>query len=92
MLSATPGFIRQLHQMQSLPYSLSPIKLPRKPPLRQEAFFATILTGDFAHKVQAIEGTPQNHQYRTRESDFEQGGTRGQESSVGRKRGVSCPL
>ena len=28
----TPGYIRQLHQMQSLPYSLSLIKLPRKPP------------------------------------------------------------
>ena len=32
MLSETPGYIRQLHQMQSLPYSLSLIGLSRKPP------------------------------------------------------------
>ena len=37
MLSETPGFIRQLHQMQSLPYSLSPIGLSRKPPFEDRS-------------------------------------------------------
>ena len=37
MLSETPGYIRQLHQMQSLPYSLSPIGLSRKPPFENRS-------------------------------------------------------
>ena len=44
------GDIRQLHQMQSLPCEHFPLLDSHvNPPLRAEAFFATILIGDSAH-------------------------------------------
>ena len=41
------------------------------PPLGTEAFFATILTENFAHTSAGSEKDPrQNHQYRTRDAEF----------------------
>ena len=80
LTSSKPWITSGSCSRQSLPYSLSLLNSHANPPLGTEAFFATILIGDFAHTSAGNEkDTRQNHQYRTRESDFEREGTRGQE-------------
>jgi hypothetical protein len=71
MIAETPGYIRQLHQMQSLPYHFPLLDSHANPLLGTEAFFATILTGDSAHTGAGKKTRTRSHQYRTQEAEIQ---------------------